>query len=196
MPKILQNHYVLAVHNVRESARFYVDVLDFAITSDLGGWIFVSKDNCMIMLGECPNDMHPSQLGCHNYFAYLRVDDVDAYHARIQRNGLASLHTVADKPWGMREFGITTPDGIESRSAKTSANPPPYNPPLQRTRQRYTSLATERRARASAAAAQRHYVIRHGASRSHEHHAGRHCHPDRRRGDPGGRPAAQATIAG
>ena len=111
MPTILENHYVLAVHNVRESARFYVDVLGFSIVSDIGGWIFVQKDHCMIMLGECPNDMHPSELGCHNYFAYLRVDDVDAYHAQIELAGIKSSDGIADKPWGMREFGIKTPDG-------------------------------------------------------------------------------------
>jgi catechol 2,3-dioxygenase-like lactoylglutathione lyase family enzyme len=98
MPTILQNHYVLAVHNVRESARFYVDVLGFKVTSEPAGWIFVTKDNCMIMLGECPNDMHPSQLGCHNYFAYLWVDDVDGYHAQLQRQGVQSMDGVGDKP--------------------------------------------------------------------------------------------------
>jgi uncharacterized glyoxalase superfamily protein PhnB len=111
MPTILQNHYVLAVHNVRESARFYVDVLGFSVVSEHEGWIFVKKDNCMIMLGECPDDMHPSKLGCHNYFAYLRVDDVDAYHAQVERAGVKSVGAVADKPWGMREFLIHTPDG-------------------------------------------------------------------------------------
>jgi len=35
MPTILQNHYVLAVHNVRESAKFYVEMLGFSITHDL-----------------------------------------------------------------------------------------------------------------------------------------------------------------
>jgi catechol 2,3-dioxygenase-like lactoylglutathione lyase family enzyme len=111
MPNILQNHYVLAVHNVRESARFYVDALDFAIVLEPPGWIFVKKDNCMIMLGECPDDMHPSTLGCHNYFAYLKVNDVDGYAARLQAKGVELLHAVADKPWGMREFGVKTPDG-------------------------------------------------------------------------------------
>jgi uncharacterized glyoxalase superfamily protein PhnB len=111
MPKILQNHYVLAVHNVRESAKFYVEALGFTLTSDLGGWIFVSKDNCMIMLGECPDDMAPSELGCHNYFGYLRVDDVDAYYAQLRQKGIDSLNGIADQPWGMREFGIKTPDG-------------------------------------------------------------------------------------
>jgi uncharacterized glyoxalase superfamily protein PhnB len=111
MPKILQNHHVLAVHNVRESAKFYVDALGFTITSDLGGWIFVSKDNCTIMLGECPASIDVNQLGDHNYFAYLRVDDVDGYHAQLKQKGVSFLGGIADKPWGMREFGIKTPDG-------------------------------------------------------------------------------------
>ena len=113
--KILQNHYVLAVHNVRESAKFYVEQLGFQITAEPPGWIFVSKDNCIIMLGECPDAMHPSQLGCHNYFAYLRVDDVNAYHAQLQHKGVASLSPLANEPWGMREFSIRTPDGHRIR---------------------------------------------------------------------------------
>lgn len=120
---ILQNHYVLAVHNVKKSAQFYVDVLGFKVFLDLGGWIFVKRDNCMIMLGECPNDMHPSELGCHNYFAYLRVDDVDVYHDQIKRSGHQPLEAAADKPWGMREFGLTTPDGHRIRIGQAISNP-------------------------------------------------------------------------
>jgi catechol 2,3-dioxygenase-like lactoylglutathione lyase family enzyme len=108
---ILQNHYVLAVHDVRVSARFYVDVLGFEVVAEPDGWIFVKKDGCMIMLGECPDDMHPSELGCHNYFAYLHVDDADAYHAQAQAAGATILQPADDKPWGMREFAIKTPDG-------------------------------------------------------------------------------------
>ena len=111
MPTILQNHYVLAVHNVRESARFYVDALGFEIVDQPSGWIFVKKDNCMIMLGECPDDMHPSELGCHSYFAYLRVDDADACHERVKASGLGTVGPIEDKPWGMREFGVKTTDG-------------------------------------------------------------------------------------
>lgn len=110
MPAILQNHYVLAVHNVRESAAFYVDALGFTIVNEPPGWIFVAKDNCMIMLGECPDDLAPSELGCHNYFAYLRVDDADAYHADLTAKGVP-VRAIADRPWGMREFALTTPDG-------------------------------------------------------------------------------------
>ena len=109
--KILQNYYVLAVHDVRESARFYVEKLGFQIVDDPPGWIFVSRDNCMIMLGECPDDMHPSELGCHNYFAYLLLDDVDAFHAELLARQVEPLSAPEDKPWGMRELAIRTPDG-------------------------------------------------------------------------------------
>ena len=113
MPAILQNHYVLAVADVRVSAAFFVDALGFEIVQEPPGWIFVARDNCMIMLGECPDALPPSQLGDHSYFAYLRVDDADAFLAQVHR-GRASGRTSpsrASKPWGMREFGIRTPDG-------------------------------------------------------------------------------------
>src|SRR5262245_37090147 len=69
MSPILQNHYVLAVHNARRSADFYVQMLGFRIVDEPSGWVFVKKDNCLIMLGECPDDLPPASLGCHSYFA-------------------------------------------------------------------------------------------------------------------------------
>ena len=52
MSPILQNHYVVAVHDARQSADFYVQMLGFQIVDESPGWIFVAKDNCMILLGE------------------------------------------------------------------------------------------------------------------------------------------------
>lgn len=116
MPTILQNHCVLAVHDKRKSAAFYVDALGFAVVDEPDGWTFVSKDNCLIMLGECPGELPASQLGCHSYVAYLRVDDADAYHTAIEASGLAlAISEVVTEPWGMREFGVTTPDGHRLR---------------------------------------------------------------------------------
>jgi len=103
------------VRDQDEALAFYVDKLGFEVAAEPPGWIFVAKDSCLIMLGECPDDMHPSQLGCHNYFAYLRVDDADAYHAELERKGVESLSPLADEPWGMREFSIRTPDGHRIR---------------------------------------------------------------------------------
>ncbi|HEX4055163.1 MAG TPA: VOC family protein [Tepidisphaeraceae bacterium] len=111
MPTILQNHYVLAVQNVRESARFYVEALGFRITAQPKGWIFVEKDNCTIMLGECPSDMRAGELGSHSYFAYLRVDDAAAYHSNLKDKGVQNVGDLRDQPWGMREFALASPDG-------------------------------------------------------------------------------------
>ena len=111
MSPILQNHYVLAVHNVRRSAEFYVQMLGFRIVNEPPGWIFVQKDNCLIMLGECPDDLPPADLGCHNYFAYLRVADADEYYNDLKAKGADLRTAIADKPWHMREFALRTIDG-------------------------------------------------------------------------------------
>jgi len=105
MPSILQNHYVLAVHDVRKSAEYYVNALGFEIVNEPPGWIFVKKDNCMIMLGECPDDREAHELNNHSYFAYLRVDDADAYYESVKATGLGSVRPIRSQPWGMREFG-------------------------------------------------------------------------------------------
>ena len=108
---ILRNHHVLAVHDVRAAARFYVDVLGFEIVQEPPGWIFVEREGCVLMLGECPDDLHPAQLGCHRYFAYLLIDDADGWYARIAANDPSCLGAIEDKPWGMREFTVTSADG-------------------------------------------------------------------------------------
>lgn len=111
MSKILQNHYVLAVHDARRSADFYVRMLGFVVVTEPPGWVFVKKDECMIMLGECPDDLPPSELGCHNYFAYLRVNDADHYYNDLKAKGAEILSAIEDKPWKMREFALRTVDG-------------------------------------------------------------------------------------
>jgi len=43
--------------------------------------------------------------------AYLRVDDVDAFHDRAFNAGAEIMKPPTDEPWGMREFGVRSPDG-------------------------------------------------------------------------------------
>jgi catechol 2,3-dioxygenase-like lactoylglutathione lyase family enzyme len=107
---ILQNHYVLAVHDVRKSAAFYMEMLGFEIVDEPPGWIFVAKNNCMIMLGECPDDLPAHELGCHSYFAYLRIDDADSYYTHLKTKGADLISAIEDKPWNTREFAVRSPD--------------------------------------------------------------------------------------
>jgi len=110
MTKILQNHYVLAVHDLDGSSRFF-GLLGFRIVSEPQGWIFLERDNCMVMLGECPAALHPRELGDHNYFGYLRVDRVDDYYEELKAKGVKILSNIATKPWEMREFAVASPEG-------------------------------------------------------------------------------------
>lgn len=111
MATILQNHYVLAVHDVKRSAKYYVEALGFRIDMEPPGWIFVVRDNVMIMLGECPDDRTAEELNNHSYFGYLRVDDADAFRTQVLAAGYELNSEIGDKPWGMREFSVKTVDG-------------------------------------------------------------------------------------
>jgi catechol 2,3-dioxygenase-like lactoylglutathione lyase family enzyme len=112
MATIVRNHYVLAVPDMEVTAAFFVGTLGFEETfRGGGGWIFVEKDGCKVMLGECPDAIAPQDLGDHSYFGYLVVDDVDAYCAEICAREPDLKLEPTDKPWGMREVGVHTPHG-------------------------------------------------------------------------------------
>jgi len=110
---MIKHHmYVLAVPDLERSAAFYRDVLGFSI-QEMGdpGWRMYVRDGCRIMAGECPDAMPAADTGYHSYFAYLEVDDADAWHARALAAGAEMVKALADEPWGMREFGVRTADG-------------------------------------------------------------------------------------
>ena len=111
MAKILMNHHVLAVPDKAAAARFYCDLLGFHRYHEDEGWIFVVREDCLVMLGECPDAIPPKDLGDHSYFAYFLVDDASGYFAELKSRGAEFSSPLADKPWKMREFGVRSPDG-------------------------------------------------------------------------------------
>ncbi len=112
LPRIEANHHVLAVPDAEETARFFVSALGFErVPVADPGWRFVKKDGCMLMLGSCPDALPPASLGDHSYFSYLVVSDVDAYHEHLVKQGVPLAAPPANKPWGMRELALRTPDG-------------------------------------------------------------------------------------
>jgi len=104
--------FVLAVPDLERSSAFYRDALGFTVR-EIGdpGWRMFERDGCRIMAGACPDAMPADQLGDHSYFAYLVVDDADAYHARASAAGARITKALRDEPWGMREFGLRSIDG-------------------------------------------------------------------------------------
>ncbi len=113
MPRIVDARSVLAVRDLRASTRHYIDVLgfhrDFGDGTD--GWSFLSRDAFKVMLGECPAEKPASELGDHSYIAYVIVEGVDQFYAEVVARGAEVTSAPTDKPWGLREFTLPTPDG-------------------------------------------------------------------------------------
>jgi uncharacterized glyoxalase superfamily protein PhnB len=104
--------YVIAVHDLERSARYYHDVLGFEVRTVADpGWRFFVRDECFVMAGECKDAISPQKLGEHSYFAYVEVDDADRLHAELASKKAQVIKPLRDEPWGMREFGIRTVDG-------------------------------------------------------------------------------------
>jgi len=65
----------------------------------------------MVMLGHCPNEVPASKIGDHSYVAYVVVDSVDSLYHEFRSREVQLMSVPESKPWGMREFLVTTPDG-------------------------------------------------------------------------------------
>lgn len=102
---------VLAVQALASSAEYYTRVLGMAIDFTAPGWAFLSRGSFRLMLGECSDAMPAHETGDHSYFVYVTVEGIDEFHAEVVRNGATLTQTLANKPWGMREFGVRTPEG-------------------------------------------------------------------------------------
>jgi len=109
--KINHNRHVLAVQSIEVTGDFFAQALGFREVFNDGNWRFMQLDDCVMMLGECPDAAPMQNLGDHQYFAYLNVDDADSFLARCNAAGAEVTSPIADKPWKMREFGVRTPDG-------------------------------------------------------------------------------------
>lgn len=104
--------FVLAVPDLDRSTAYFRDALGFRVEWAAGSdWQLVSRGSVRIMLGHCPDAMPASSTGDHSYFAYVEIDDVDALHDEFVSKGALILQPPADKPYGMREFVVATPDG-------------------------------------------------------------------------------------
>lgn len=111
MSEILASTFVLAVNDLETSKRFYLDKLGFAEDFRVDGWVFLSRGACRIRLGHCPEAVPMSKTPDHSWFAYLHVRDAAALYEEVIKKGVEIWHPLEDKPWGLREFAVVTPDG-------------------------------------------------------------------------------------
>ena len=121
---------IIAVGSVDEVRNFYVDTLGFQHVMGM-----VGKDGqldfCTVVLGEArvmfsraPGGSRPSA-GKQPVEIYLEVDDVDTFHNRLKKKGVAISDPQTVQWWGDRTFKVLDPNGYEIWFYTNVAEPKP-----------------------------------------------------------------------
>ena len=109
--KVVHTRHVLAVKDLRVEAAYYIDKLGFERDFTAPGWEFLSFGDFKVMLGECSDEMTAEETGNHSWFAHCLVENVDEVYQELIERGAKILSLIGNKPWGIREFIVVTPDG-------------------------------------------------------------------------------------
>lgn len=111
MFKVSRTQHVLAVNDLDAAELFFVEKLGFTLNSRIGGWSFLALDSFYLMVGHCEGEVLAKDTNNHSYFAYVNCEGIDELFNVYKDRGVQFTQTVADKPWGLREFGVVTPEG-------------------------------------------------------------------------------------
>jgi uncharacterized glyoxalase superfamily protein PhnB len=104
--------FVLAAQDFDAIAVYFRDCLGFTLEWETASdWRLVSRGSARLMIGSCPHATLAENTGDHSYFGYLEVDDVDALHREFVGHGAIVRQPPADRPYGMREMLVATPEG-------------------------------------------------------------------------------------
>ena len=109
--KVVHTRHVLAVKDLRVETDYYLEKLGFTRDFTAPGWEFLSFGDFKVMLGECADEMTAEETGNHSWFAHALVENVDEVYQEFNDRGAKILSPIADKPWGIRDFTVATPDG-------------------------------------------------------------------------------------
>ncbi len=112
----------IASTDIAASVAFYVDVLGFELSMDLGWIATVSSPS---------NPTAEISFMTHDESAPVRpevtveVADVDAAYERAIARGVEVVHNLRDEPWGVRRFFLRDPNGrvINVMSHRVGAPP-------------------------------------------------------------------------
>lgn len=111
MFKVKSTQHVLAVKDLEKTERYFLDKLGFSVRFRVDGWSFLSLGSFHVMLGHCPDERPAHDTDEHSYFAYVNCEGIDEIYRDYQQRGAETFQTISDKPWGLREFGVVTPEG-------------------------------------------------------------------------------------
>jgi len=99
----------LPVHDVRETQRYYRDVLGFKIA-----WIF-NEDFGAVYHGATEVFFSLVEGPITPCWNFVRVENADEVLAAYRETGAKIVEEIASHPWGMREFTIEDNNGHRFR---------------------------------------------------------------------------------
>ena len=109
--KVVHTRHVLAVKDLKVEAAYYIDKLGFDRDFTAPGWEFLSFGEFKVMLGECSDEMTAEETGNHSWFAHALLENVDDVYQELTDRGAKVLTPIGNRPWGIRDFSVETPDG-------------------------------------------------------------------------------------
>ena len=110
---------VLLVRDVVQAANHYRDALGFTYDQFWGhppSFVILRRDGLFLMLNQAPADhvIVPNwQISEKMWNVYFWVSDADALLAEFRARGARIDYDIHDKPYGIREFGISDLDGYD-----------------------------------------------------------------------------------
>ncbi len=102
---------ILPVLDMEASVAFY-EAAGFEVRQYDGGYVFVSVDDEGVF--DLDRVDKPFSAASNGAGCYLIVSDVDEWHRRLSALDLP-VTSLADEPWGMREFAVQDPNGNNIR---------------------------------------------------------------------------------
>jgi uncharacterized glyoxalase superfamily protein PhnB len=122
---------IIAVESVDAVRDFYVDKLGFQHVMGMVGkdgqfdFVTVVLGGARVMFSRAMNGNGQSRAGKQPVEIYLQVDDVDAYHTRVKKNGVKITDPLTLQWWGDRTFKVLDPNGYEIWFYTNVAEPKP-----------------------------------------------------------------------
>lgn len=122
---------IIAVESVDAVRDFYVDKLGFQHVMGMVGkdgqldFVTVVLGGARMMFSRAMTGNSQSPSGKKPVEIYLQVDDVDAYHTRVKKNGVKISDPLTLQWWGDRTFKVLDPNGYEIWFYTNVAEPKP-----------------------------------------------------------------------
>ena len=117
--KVTRTQHVLAVNNFEAAVAYFIEKLGFTEYNRVGGWSFLRLGDFWLMVGDCQGEVQARETGNHSWFAYVNCEGIDELYQQYIARQVPIKEPLADKPWGLREFLVETPEGHRIKFGQT-----------------------------------------------------------------------------